>query len=266
MTLKSPTTTAGLAVERNTKPVSSDRFASQDGQSPRMRPLMRRYEIAHLTTLSHVEEISCLAPASAAFEDCFAALGRGAIVQTDSGPRAVEDLWPGDRILTASHGMQILQWRGMVQIVPGSQSTRREMATMTRLTADALGWSRPTSDLVLGPSARLAHRAPGTSRLTGDDVAFVPVRDFIDQSQVIELTPVAPVHAYQLGFADHCSLMVNGVELESLHPGLPHRLNMQSNMATLLMSLFPHKATLADFGPLLHPRIALRDLDLFAVA
>jgi len=33
-----------------------------------------------------------------------------------------------------------------------------------------------------------------------------------------------------------------------------------------LVSLFPHKSSLADFGPMLHPRINLRDLDLYDVA
>ena len=227
---------------------------------------MRRYEVAHLTPSNHVNDFSHLAPAIPAFEDCFGALGRGAILQTESGPRAVEDLWPGDRVMTASHGPQTLLWLGQMQIVPRSTQTRSEIGTMTRITAEAMGLSRPSTDLVLGPTARIAHRAPGTQRLTGDEIVFVPARDFVDQCSVVALQPVAPVHAYQLGFADHCSISVNGIEVETLHPGLPHRLNLRSDIAALLMQLFPHKQTLGDFGPLLHPRIALRDLDLFTAA
>ncbi len=227
---------------------------------------MRRFETAHLTRSLDTCDATHLAPAIPAFEDCFGAFGRGAIFQTDSGPRAVEDLWPGDRILTASHGMQTLMWRGHMQIVPRSNRTNPQSGAMVRITVEAMGLSRPGSDLVLGPSARIAHRAAGTHRLTGDETAFVPARDFVDQTSVIALQPVAPVHVYQLGFADHCRLTVNGIEVESLHPGLPHQLNMRSDVAGLLMSLFPHKAALSDFGPLLHPRIAMRDLDLFSAA
>jgi hypothetical protein len=266
MQFKTPTAAAGLAADRHTHPVSSDRFASQDGQSRRLMPLMRRYEIAHLTPSLNTDDKSLLAPAIPAFEECFGALGRGAILQTDTGPRAVEDLWPGDRVQTASHGLQTLLWRGQMQIVPRSTQTRAAIGTMIRITSEAMGLSRPATDLVLGPTARIAHRAPGTLRLTGDNTAFVPAIDFVDQTTVVALHPVAPVHAYQLGFADHCRISVNGVEVESLHPGLPHRLNLRHDMAALLMTLFPHKAALSDFGPLLHPRIALRDLDLFAVA
>ena len=266
MTLKTPTAAAGLAADRHTNPVSSDRIASPDGQPRRMMPLMRSYEVAHLTTSQDVSEFTQLAPAISVFEDCFAALGRGAILQTDTGPRAVEDLWPGDRVLTVSHGMQVLLWKGAMQIVPRSSQTRAEIGTMTRITAEAMGLSRPATDLVLGPTARIAHRAPGTRRLTGDHVAFVPARDFVDQCNVVALEPIAPVHAYQLGFADHATVAVNGVEVETLHPGLPHQLNLRPDIGALLMQLFPHKAALSDFGPLLHPRIALRDLDLFSAA
>jgi hypothetical protein len=151
-------------------------------------------------------------------------------------------------------------------IVPGARNKRPEMGTMTRLTSDALGYGRPAMDLVLGPAARMLHKAPGVKTLTGSEAAFAPARDFIDGSSVIELRPIAPVHCYQLGFDSHEQINVNGIEIETLHPGLPHTLQMRSDMQLLFMSLFPHKQSLADFDGLLHPRLNLRDLDMFAVA
>lgn len=227
---------------------------------------MRKYEVAHLAPNSDIIDVTRLAPALPAFEDAFAAIGRGAIVQTAMGPCAVEDLLPGDMVVTESHGILPLLWRGTMTIVPGAQNARPEMGTMTRVTADALGLGRPAPDLVLGPSARMVHTAPGVRTLTGSEAAFVPVRDFIDQSQIIELTPIAPVHCYQLGFATHARIRVNGIEIESLHPGAPHLLNLKPDMLSLFLSLFPHVEDLQEFGPMLHPRIRLRDLDLFAVA
>lgn len=224
---------------------------------------MRKYEVAHLAPNSDIIDVTHLAPALPAFEDAFGAIGRGAIVQTTMGPCAVEDLLPGDTVITESHGPLPLLWRGAMTIVPGAQNARPEMGTMTRITADAMGFGRPAPDLVLGPSARTVHVAPGVRTLTGSSAAFVPVRDFIDQAQVIELTPIAPVHCYQLGFEAHVRLKVNGIEIESLHPGAPHLLNLKPNMMALFMSLFPHVKDLQEFGPMLHPRIRLRDLDLF---
>jgi hypothetical protein len=227
---------------------------------------MRKYEVAHLTPSFEIEDFTRIAPAAAVFEDCFAAIGRGAILQTEMGPVAVEDLLPGDRVKTSTNGFQTLKWLGSMTIVPGARSKRPEMGTMTRLTSDSLGYSRPRMDLVLGPSARLLHKAPGVKTLTGSDAAFTSARDFIDGSSIIELRPIAPVHCFQLGFDKHEQINVNGVEIESLHPGLPHTVQMRSDMQLLLMSLFPHKRNLADFEELLYPRVSLRDLDMFAVA
>jgi hypothetical protein len=227
---------------------------------------MRKYEVAHLTPSYDIEEFTRLAPAAAVFEDCFAAIGRGAILQTEMGPVAVEDLLPGDRVKTSINGFQTLKWRGGMTIVPGARNKRPEMGTMTRLTSDALGYGRPGLDLVLGPSARILHKAPGIQTLTGSAHAFAPARDFIDGSSIIELRPIAPLHCYQLWFDNHEQINVNGIEIETLHPGLPHMVQMRSDMQLLFMSLFPHKHDMADFDNLLHPRINLRDLDLFAVA
>ena len=264
---KSHKTVAGYASDSScTSLAGSSQITSQDGRLPRVKPLMRKYEVAHLTPSYDIEEFTRIAPASPAFEDCFAAIGRGAILQTQTGPVAVEDLLPGDKVKTSTNGFQTLKWRGSMTIVPGARNKRPEMGTMTRLTSDALGYGRPGLDLVLGPSARILHKAPGVKTLTGSEVAFAPVRDFIDGSSIIELRPIAPVHCYQLGFDHHEQINVNGIEIETLHPGLPHIVQLRSDMQLLFMSLFPHKRDLADFEDLLHPRLNLRDLDLFAVA
>jgi len=264
---KSHLPAAGLAADRFSAPVPTDRIASQpDGRLPRARPLMRKYEVAHLSPSHDIEEFTRVAPAAPLFEDAFAAIGRGAIVQTEMGPAAIEDLLPGDMVKTTSNGFQRLRWRGTMTIVPGAQNKRPEMGTMTRITADAMGLGRPGPDLVLGPSARVLHKAPGIKTLTGSEVAFVPARDFIDGSSIIELKPIAPVHCYQLGFDNHEQICVNGIEIETLHPGLPHTVQLRQDMQLLFMSLFPHKTKMADFANLLHPRINLRDLDMFAVA
>jgi len=259
-------TTANLAVRSVSSPASLGRDASLDGQPQRSRPLMRKYEVAHLTPSSQIEEKSVLAPALPVFEDSFASLGRGAILQTETGPCAVEDLLPGDRIMTASNEFQTLMWHGSMTVIPGAQNRRPEMGTLTRVTSESFGYGRPMPDLVLGPSARMTYTTPAVRTLTGRNTALVPVRDFIDQEQIIELTPISAVQVYQLGFKNHERICVNGVELESLHPGLPHTIAMKPDMMAMLMALFPHKGSLHEFGSLLHPRINLRDLDFHDAA
>lgn len=262
-----PTLSAdGLSADRLSSPDRLSRDILSEGRSHREKLIMRRYEIAHLTDTNQIEETTRMAPAIAPFEECFAALGRGALVPTEAGPRAVEDVWPGDRIITASGGTRTLLWRGSITIVPSAPNARPENSTLTRITADALGPQRPAPDLVLGPAARMAHSAPGIQRLTRSATAFIPARDFIDHAQIIALTPTSAVPVYQLGFARQERLNVNGIEVETLHPGALHMLGLSSEMQGLLMSMFPHLSRIGEFGELLHPRIRLRDLDIFDVA
>lgn len=263
---KTPNTTAGLAVAPYTSPTHMGRgTASPSGQPLRAKHLMRRYEVAHLTPSKTIEDFSKIAPAMPVFEDAFAAFGRGAILRTQSGMMAVEDLLPGDNVLT-DHGYQTLLWHGTMSIVPGARNPRPEIGTMTRITADALGFGRPAPDLVLGPAARMLHRSPATRILTGADAALIPVRDFIDGDQLIELRRIAPVHCYQLGFAEHACVNVNGIDVETLHPGPAHAIGLGPDLLPHLMAMFPHMRNLTDFGPLTAPRLNKADIDLVMAA
>jgi hypothetical protein len=227
---------------------------------------MRRYEVAHLRSDGTVQEFHRLAPAIPAFEDGFAALARGCLLPTDRGTVAIEDILPGDRVRTVSNGFQTVLWRGSIDVVPGKTPRSSAAGRLIRVSADALGVGRPGPDLLLGPAARLHHPTPGFAHVTGHDAAFVPITDFVDGNSVFEVTPPGAVPVYQLGFAGHVRLLVNGVELDSHNPGSLGALGLRTEMLDLYLDLFPQVARLEELGPLLHPRLSLRDIDLFRAA
>jgi hypothetical protein len=227
---------------------------------------MRRYEVAHLRSDGTVQEFHRLAPAVSAFEDGFAALARGCLLPTDRGTVAIEDILPGDRVRTVNNSFQTVLWRGSIMVVPGKTPQSSAAGRLIRVSADALGIGRPMPDLMLGPAARLHHPTPGIAHITGHDAAFVPITDFVDGNSVFEVTPPGAVPVYQLGFAGHERILVNGVELDSHNPGNLSALGLRSDMLDLYLDLFPQVARLEDFGLLMHPRLSLRDIDLFDVA
>jgi len=252
-----PPTTAGLAVEPNTSPALMGRIASPSGQPLRVMPLMRRYEVAHLTPSLTVEENSVIAPAVSAFETAFAAFGRGAILRTENGPMAIEDLLPGDRVMTTEHGFQTLMWRGAITLQP-ARNDQLSIGAMTRIAS----YGRQNADLVLGPAARILHKNPAIKMLTGTQTALVPIRDFIDGGQYIALNPISPVQCYQIGFARHCCVNVNGIDVETLHPGPAHLLHLRNEMLLHFTRLFAHKSGPEDFGPMIAPRLRMDDIEL----
>lgn len=237
----------------------SDRFGSvsvSDLNSSNLpvqkRPSLHRYETMHLDARGDIVENTRLAPAHRIFEDAFSAFARGAILRTQLGPRAIEDVLPGDIIQTAN-GWAELRWKGAMLQVPGAGRD----TPLIRLNAESLGFMRPQADLVLGPAARILHRSAGLERLTGHKAAFASASEFCDGVSIVETRPAAPVQVFHLGFDHHEVLNIAGVEVESYHPGEADLRAIRGNLLDLFMSIFPHKADAASFGPLTHPRISL---------
>jgi hypothetical protein len=227
---------------------------------------MRRYEVVHLLPNGDVDDFSRIAPAHPSFEDSFGALARGALLKTNRGVVAVEDILPGDQVKTVTNGFQTVHWRGGMTIVPNAAGQDPQMGKLIRIAADALGVGRPMPDLLLGPSARLYHRSSALQRVIGQKAAFVPATDFIDGINIVSVQPQASVQVFQLGFTNHERIVVNGVELDSHNPGARHELGLRGDMLDLYLSLFPHVERIEDFGMLMHPRLSLRDLDFGDVA
>ena len=223
---------------------------------------MRKYSIAYLSDNGEIEELIRVAPALPIFETAFGALGRDAVVTTRNGAMPVEDLLPGDEVRLSNGEYEKLLWRGSMEINATETENQNDNSHLIRITAGALGPTRPSQDLILGPTAHLLHRATGVRTLTGKRAAFFPVKDFIDGAQFITIRPATPVNVYQLGFARQETLLVNGIEIESLHPGPVFGMGLRGDMQSQYLSLFPHKHDLGDFGDMRYPRLRQRDLDL----
>ncbi|MFO8125348.1 Hint domain-containing protein [Yoonia sp.] len=248
-----------------------DIFSQQIRQTPAQRQhaktqvsdvAQRRYEVMYLDAHGCFNEFNTIARAHPAFEEAFAALGHNAIVQTQNGYISVEDVMPGDKVRLADGSYETLQWRGRITLGPSSNAANAKQPMMTRITGDALGFTRPSQDLVLGPAARLLHRANGIRKVAGTDAAFMPASDFVDDNNVLSLKPSTPVSVFQFGFAGQRCLLVNGLEVETLHPGSAFNLGLRGDALREYLSLFPHKRGFEDFGMMNYPRLRMRDLEL----
>lgn len=229
------------------------RVARSNGRPLRTMPLMRKYEVAHLNSSGDIAEFSQIAPSLPIFEEAFAAIARGSLFSTETGLTAVEDLLPGMRMRTSENGFQTLLWIGSTTLVPnslaGSRGQSPEMGFLTRIAADSFGLGRPMPDLMLGPKARLSvrHRAKGQ--------VLAPVAGMQNGETVFSVSPFTPVRVYHLAFETHQILQVNGLEIESYHPGNSVEMSLSWEMLPLFMGLFPHCKTVDDFGQICLPRI-----------
>ncbi len=220
----------------------------------------RRFEALALLPNGDLHEIVQRAPSHPVFESAFAALARGTIMATEDGPIAVEDLLPGTRIETRDAGYQELMWIGSIPLAPRMPLAHMP-ARLFRIPVDSFGPARPMPDLMLAPHARLLHRSPKFHEVVKDDSALTPVTAFEDGYSVIRVAPASSVNVYHLAFRDHHILRANGLEIESFHPGNDLTSRVGGDSLRLFMSFFPHMRSIADFGPLVAPRLSAEEYE-----
>lgn len=255
--MNAPRVSGAVAPTQFYPPVSAKWTARKDRRpapQPRIVPYTRRFEIKWINDQGVIEDIIRVAPAIPEIEAGFNAFTHGALISTSEGPVAVEDLEPGMMIETANSGAVPLRWIGAMTLIPGAPARDGADDHLYRVITDAFGLGRPAHDVTLGPGARFLDRSPETRAQFGTDAALAPISGFADGASVVQITPVAPVKVFHLSFDAHHIVNANGVEVESFHPGPETAAALDETMRAQLMSLFPHKERLQDFGRMLWPR------------
>lgn len=199
-------------------------------------------------------------PALPLLDAAHCAFARGALLDTPGGPVAIEDLTPGDSIACAAGGAVPVLWIGSVTILPDDSGVG---APLTRVMADAFGIGRPMADLVMGPGARLLTRPRRLRARIGSAGVLSPVHAMADGVHAIRMISRQPVTFYHLALRRHAVIVVNGLETESLHPGVGFERGLDAATLRQVMSAFPHLMAPGDFGPLAHMRLPLDAPEVF---
>ncbi|WP_068303198.1 Hint domain-containing protein [Pararhodobacter sp. CCB-MM2] len=140
----------------------------------------------------------------------------GTMIATPDGPRAVEDLRPGEDLSTRDNGAQPLVWKGETRL-SGAELFLHPHLRPIRIAAGALPGGRPDEDLLVSPSHRLLLPAPGC--LQSDEV-LVAAEDLEDGRGIRRDYAPGSVRYIHLMLESHEILSANGVPCESFHPGL----------------------------------------------
>lgn len=254
------TPTRASAIRRTAAELSQ--LTSPPAQRSTSRPPVRRYDVSSLLPDGSTTQTRHLGPALPLFEEAFCAFSRGSLIETESGPVAIEDLFPGDMVISADGDSQPLIWKGHLTVVPGMTLANTRNIQLTRIMTDSFGLGRPSSYLVTGPSARLLYTPDHLRAVEGGDTrVLTPVSKFVDGVNVIETAPPASVDLYHICLPRHAVIRVAGLEFETYHPD-PVALRMTGHaMRSLFLNLFPHIERIGDFGALSYPRDSLDRAD-----
>lgn len=228
---------------------------------PKARPQLRRYEVMSLLPNGDIAETQHVAPALPLFENAFFAFCRGSLIDTQQGPVAVEDLLPGDRLLTADDRAEPLLWIGSTRLAARHTDSQRRNLRLTRLMAECFGMARPASCMVAGPAARILKTPAHLAGYADGRPLLTPIHEFIDGDSVIETAPPTPVQMFHLCLPRHAVIRVAGLEFETYHPGLSTARTISHAMKSVYLNLFPHIDTMADFGTPIHARAGDGEVD-----
>ncbi|MBC7139556.1 MAG: Hint domain-containing protein [Defluviimonas sp.] len=142
----------------------------------------------------------------------------GTMIATPDGLRAVEDLVPGDLVLTRDHGAQPLRWIG-IRRLDAIDLHLHENLRPVRVSAGALGDNMPETDLVVSLQHRILVRSRIAERMFGQPEVLVAAKQLLQLDGVDledDLTEVTYVHIL---FDRHEVVRANGAESESLYLG-----------------------------------------------
>ncbi|MFO6465627.1 Hint domain-containing protein [Jannaschia sp. KMU-145] len=152
-------------------------------------------------------------PAPARDPICFT---EGTIIDTEDGPRPIEALYPGDRVLTRDDGPQEILWMGLRRI-SGARLYAMPSLRPIRIRAGMLGADHG-ADLLVSPGHQLLVDGRKPRALWGEAEVLVRARDLVDHVAILPERGRREVIYVHLLFARHQVIYANGAPTESFHP------------------------------------------------
>ncbi|PJE25648.1 Hemolysin-type calcium-binding repeat-containing protein [Pseudooceanicola antarcticus] len=168
---------------------------------------------------------------------CFAP---GSLIATMRGEVPVEQLQPGDRVITRDNGMQELRWIGKRTLGPQELAAAPHLQPVL-LREGALGNGLPHRDLVVSPQHRMLIRSDRASLLYEESEVLVAAKDLAGMPGVERLSNREVTYLHLL-FDQHEVILANGAWSESFQPGDYSMKTLDQAQRAEIHYLFPELA------------------------
>ncbi len=146
------------------------------------------------------------------FGVCFA---NGTLIETDTGLVSVEDLQPGQMVMTRDAGLQPIIWLGGGECSEADWRRDRRLLPV-RIRADAFGQGCPARDLFVSQNHRILLRGARAELFFGEAEVLVAAKYLCSLSGVDIVKPSGRLSYHHILFERHHILTANGCPAESL--------------------------------------------------
>ncbi|MBW4708734.1 Hint domain-containing protein [Roseobacter sp. YSTF-M11] len=165
----------------------------------------------------------------------------GTLIATPEGERPVEDLRPGDRVITRDNGIQEICWKGQ-RGMTGAELALHPHHRPIRIRKGALGGGLPLRDMVLSPNHRVLVTNDKTALYFEENEVLVAAKHLTGLPGV-ETANVRWTTYIHVMCAQHEVLLSDGTWTESFQPGDYSLAGIGNAQRTELEHLFPELKT-----------------------
>ncbi|MDZ7575571.1 MAG: Hint domain-containing protein [Pseudotabrizicola sp.] len=182
-------------------------------------------------------------------------------IATPTGPRLIQDIRPGDRILTKDNGAQEILWTGSRRMT-GARLYAMPHLRPIRFKAGAMGLDRPDGDLVVSPQHRMVLNGSAARALFNTDEVLVKAEDLLNDVTICIDHALREVTYIHILLDRHNIVWANGMETESFHPSNTALDTIEPAQRAALLAILPDIAV----SPAIYGDYARRNLSSSEVA
>ena len=166
---------------------------------------------------------------------CFA---RGTMIETETGPRAIECLNVGDMVWTTGNGYQPIRWIGS-RLCDSIDLIAHHNLRPIRISPKALGSDVPSRELLVSPQHRVLIRSVIANRMFGADKVLVAAKKLIGIDGITRADDIDRVEYFHMMFERHEVVISNGAPTESLFAGQEALKALTEEARAELFDIFP---------------------------
>jgi len=165
----------------------------------------------------------------------------GTLIATPKGERAVEDLEPGDRVITRDNGIQEIKWVGHKPI-SYPELARADHLKPVLIRAGALGNGLPERDMTVSPNHRVLVANDQTTLYFDEREVLAAAKHLVDNRGIRLVEPLGVSYIHFM-FDHHEVVLSDGAWTESFQPGDHSLKGIGNAQRQELFELFPELET-----------------------